>query len=182
MLRFDSEAELESHDLGRALLFMVRNDEEGLPASTPHIQREAAEDLVAGPFEVLRGRLAAVDAAIRTLQPQVLAVIGYILEFTFHENLFCTVTCSSVSWHPCSSLLPAVCQFGCCDLIQNSFCWHLCCFPATIPPDVGSFACLWLPWVFFQLCPLSNLHAILSCCPLHLVFWLRVQAFRWPAP
>jgi len=37
MWRFDSEAELESNDLGRALLFMIRNDEDGLPASMPHI-------------------------------------------------------------------------------------------------------------------------------------------------
>jgi hypothetical protein len=145
MWRFDSEAELESNDLGRALLFMIRNDEDGLPASTPHIQRQEAVDLVPCPFELLRGRLAAAGAAIRTLQPQVLAVMGYILEIYFHKNLLCTVTCSSVSWHPCSSRLPAVCQFGYSHLMQISFKWHVCRFPATIPPNVGSFACLWLP-------------------------------------
>lgn len=153
MLRFDSEAELESDDLGRALLFMIRNDEDGLPASTPDIQREAAPDLVAGPFELLRGRLAPAGAAIQTLQPQVLAVIGYKIEFSFRKNLLCTVTCSSVPRHPCSSLVPAVCQFGCSYLIQNSLCCNLCRFTATIPPALGSFACLWLPWVFFELQP-----------------------------
>ena len=32
LLRFDSEAELESHELGCALLHMVRDDGGGLPA------------------------------------------------------------------------------------------------------------------------------------------------------
>ena len=139
ILRFVSESELESHDLRRALLFMVRNIEEGLHASTPYIQHEAAEDLVADPFEVLQGRLAAVDAAIQTLQTQVLAVIGYILEFTFHENLFCIVTCSFVLWHPCSSLLPAVCQFGCYDLIQNHY---VGIYAAFLPPFLQMWALL----------------------------------------
>ena len=37
LVRFDSEAELESHELGRALLFMIRNDDSGLPTSSPRV-------------------------------------------------------------------------------------------------------------------------------------------------
>ena len=43
MLRFDSEEELDSHELGRSLLFMVRNEDvdvDGLP-TLHHIERAA---------------------------------------------------------------------------------------------------------------------------------------------
>ena len=122
LLRFDSEAELQSHELGRALLFMVRNDEEGLPASSPQLHREVPHHMVPDPFQAVRERLAAVDTAIRTLQPQVLPVIGYTIEFTFVENLLCTYRCSSVSWHPCNPVPPTACQLGCRVLIQIPGC------------------------------------------------------------
>ena len=67
MVRFDSEAELESHELGRSLLFMVRDDANGLdvlPRSMPHV---AAYN----PFDAVRERLAAASHAILGLHQQV---------------------------------------------------------------------------------------------------------------
>lgn len=75
MVRFDSEEELESHDLGRSLLYMVRDAEAefgSLPLHVRTIQR-------ADPFEDIRQRLAAVDVAIHGLHAQVLEDL----------NLFC---------------------------------------------------------------------------------------------
>ena len=62
--RFDSEAELETHELSRALLFMIRNDESCLPTSSPRVHPGAPADNVADPFESVWERLAAVDSAI----------------------------------------------------------------------------------------------------------------------
>ena len=67
MLRFDSELELESHELGRNLLSMVRDDDVGftsVPCPVPSIG-------VASPFDAVRERLAAAALAIRGLRPQV---------------------------------------------------------------------------------------------------------------
>lgn len=67
MCRFDSEAELQTHDLGRSLLMMVRDDGrcfERLPALPPAVTPTNL-------FDVLRERLAAADRAIQDLQPQV---------------------------------------------------------------------------------------------------------------
>ena len=67
MTRFDSEVELEAHELGRSLLFMIRHDDmgdEGLP------RRDAPEASI-NPFADIRDRLAAVDSSIRSLHVQV---------------------------------------------------------------------------------------------------------------
>lgn len=67
MLRFDSESELESHELGRSLLFMVQEDVdllEILPQPIPLVPH-------ANPFEVVRERLAPVAMAITNLQQHV---------------------------------------------------------------------------------------------------------------
>jgi hypothetical protein len=70
MRRFDSETELESHELGRSLLFMIRNDDmdiHTLPQRVPF-------DAPVNPFEAVRERLAAAELAIRDLCPQVTGV------------------------------------------------------------------------------------------------------------
>ena len=67
MHRFDSETELESHELGRSLLYMIRNDD----AALPHGFRHEPTLVPGNPFSVLRERLAAVDLAIHCLHPQV---------------------------------------------------------------------------------------------------------------
>ena len=67
MCRFDSELELESHELGRSLLFMIQDDDVGLVsmplpplAHVPH-----------NPFHDVRERLSAAAIAIQGLHPQV---------------------------------------------------------------------------------------------------------------
>lgn len=67
MLRFDSELELEAHELGRSLLFMVQDDDMGLN-SLPQRVRPTSQP---NPFDVVRERLAAVGSTIRDLHPQV---------------------------------------------------------------------------------------------------------------
>ena len=67
MQRFDSELELETHHLGRSLLFMIRNDDIGFPAMAQVDVPQARED----PFALIRERLAAAEFAIQDLQPQV---------------------------------------------------------------------------------------------------------------
>jgi len=67
MLRFDSERELESHELGRSLLFMIRDEDMGFPSWPRHSIVNAANN----PFEAIHERLAAADLAIRDLQAQV---------------------------------------------------------------------------------------------------------------
>ena len=70
MHRFDSELELESHELGRSLLFMVRDagaEIEGLPRHVPL-------PTPPNPFEAMRERLAAAGTAIHDLHHKVLLV------------------------------------------------------------------------------------------------------------
>lgn len=68
MLRFDSEAQLQTHGLGRALLLMLRDDDAGLEMSTRRMQFEAPLN----PFDAICSRLSAVNTAFQGLQPQVL--------------------------------------------------------------------------------------------------------------
>ena len=73
MFRFDSKEELESHELGRSLLYMVRDVEtefDNYPRHARAVER-------ANPFEDIRHRLAAVDAAIHGLHAQVLEVLAF---------------------------------------------------------------------------------------------------------
>lgn len=65
--RFDSEEELGSHELGRALLCMVNDDEDGF-GSLPQVVRISPPSNL---FDVVRERLAVVDLAIGGLRPDV---------------------------------------------------------------------------------------------------------------
>ena len=71
MHRFDSQHELESHALGRALLAMLA-DEGGCFENAPEAAPIAARP---SPFDIVRERLAPAASAIRHLQVQ-----AYILE------------------------------------------------------------------------------------------------------
>ena len=67
MLRFDSEIELEAHELGRSLLLMIRSD---------GIDRDCLPGLVSravhpNPFDVVRERLHTTTLAIQDLHAQV---------------------------------------------------------------------------------------------------------------
>lgn len=76
MVRFDSENELESHELGRSLLYMLRDD-----ASSLHILPQTDPVLpMSNPFVAVRERLAAAGLAIQTLQNQV--HYNLVLKFT----------------------------------------------------------------------------------------------------
>ena len=74
MLRFDSELELETHELGRSLLFMVRSDD----ASLYNLQPPVASVAQVNPFDAVRERLSAVTFAIKGLQDQVLLVLAFL--------------------------------------------------------------------------------------------------------
>ena len=83
MVRFDSEVELESHELGRSLLFMVRDDADGLhilPDSVPHAR-------TSNPFDAFRDRLTAAGHAIRGLHQQVQLFQFYLPHMGFHGGL-----------------------------------------------------------------------------------------------
>lgn len=67
MHRFDSEEELQSHELGRSLLCMLQDDDVGFG----DLHRQAEPTVHANPFADLRNRLAAVGMAIQNLHPQV---------------------------------------------------------------------------------------------------------------
>ena len=67
MLRFDSEQDLESHELGRSLLCMLRDDDIGLHM----LQSRMPVQDMRNPFDLLRERLAAAAVAIRDLHGQV---------------------------------------------------------------------------------------------------------------
>ena len=67
MHRFDSESDLESHELGRYLLAMLWDDDFGFPTLINHVPPVARPD----PFEAVRERLAAVASAMRELHAQV---------------------------------------------------------------------------------------------------------------
>jgi hypothetical protein len=67
MHRFDSEVELQSHELGRSLLCMLQDDDVGFGG----LHRHPEHAVHTNPFDELRNRLAAVGMAIQNLHPQV---------------------------------------------------------------------------------------------------------------
>ena len=71
MHRFDSEAELETHDLDRSLLMMLRSDGAGLEICPQRMHFDRPEN----PFKAIRSRLAAVDLAF-----QVRLAVDFICE------------------------------------------------------------------------------------------------------
>ena len=68
MLRFDFEAHLERHELGRSLLLMIQDDEAGLEIPAMAVGSAATTST----FDAIRARLAAVDDVFQCLQAQVL--------------------------------------------------------------------------------------------------------------
>lgn len=75
MYRFDSEAELESHALGRSLLFLVRDVEGNAGLHHESIRTQLAAP--PNPFDAVRARLSNLDLAIRGLQTQVQLIVGF---------------------------------------------------------------------------------------------------------
>lgn len=73
MLRFDSEVDLESHELGRSLLFMVRDEDAGIDSLRRHVHSAPR----ANPLHAVRERLAVVDLAFQDLHAQVHSVYNF---------------------------------------------------------------------------------------------------------
>jgi hypothetical protein len=94
MPRFDSERELETHELGRSLLCMLRDEQMGLQ-SVPQADVLPVRE---NPFDLIRDRLAATEFAIRHLQPQVSIV----------SDPFCTLEVHSVMLLPWTTLLSSI--------------------------------------------------------------------------
>ena len=77
MERFASISELKTHDLGRSLLRMVRDEENGLLSFSERRHAEPSPSRRTDPFGAVRARLASVDLAFQGLLAQVLIVIGF---------------------------------------------------------------------------------------------------------
>lgn len=110
MHRFDSETELESHELGRSFLFMIHNDD----AEMYGMPRQARNSPIANPFDAIRERLATVGMAIRDLNAQVHILLdsssmcgqyGYLI--TTYEIIVC-----SLVWHLCKQTICAIHQLN----------------------------------------------------------------------
>jgi hypothetical protein len=132
MRRFDSEAELQSHELGRALLHMVRDDAEGLLVSRPGVPHGEPHVEVGDPFHAVREQLAAVGNAFRNLHPQVLIVVVCCSKIRSGGNIQATLRCffSFLFRHTCNWTPLAVRQYGCGSSIQIYCRWILCPLPA----------------------------------------------------
>lgn len=72
VLCFDSEAELDTHELGRSLLLVLPDDDIVLQVLPPR-QLAAAVN----PFDAIGSRLAAIDNAFHSLQPHVDPVVDF---------------------------------------------------------------------------------------------------------
>lgn len=102
--RFDSEEELGASELGRALLCMVNDDDDGFD-SLPRLVRISPPS---NPFDEVRERLAAADLAIVGLRPHVHAEPHFCLSawtfpgsyqyiHLFHVTLILVLDCVQCS-------------------------------------------------------------------------------------
>lgn len=136
MLRFDSERELESHELGRSLLFMIRDEDMGFPTCP----RQNVVNAPNNPFDVIRERLAAADLAIRDLHAQV-----HLLQLLCLHGRLEIFLCSPGQRH--CGLYVAALVSG-----IRILCWGV------IPAFIGNVHTLSIPFAFPYLnpCPVSH--------------------------
>ena len=113
MVRYDCEADLASHNLGRSMLAMIHDDYDEAPQIVPpRVHRPTS----VSPFDAIRSTLAAMDVALQTMRPQV------------HPHL-CVTCLRSPPDHPCCNCAPrSVCgragvfpSFG-----NGKFCSPMC--------------------------------------------------------
>lgn len=90
MERFDSQASLETTELGRNLLLMLRDDDVGLQFRTQRQESLA----IPNPFAAIRGRLAAVDRAFQGLHAQVLPPVDIGLGVSSVRSLHLSHACA----------------------------------------------------------------------------------------
>ena len=194
MERFDSVSELESHDLGRSLLCMVRDEEDGLLACSERRHVEPSPNLSTDPFGAVRARLAAVDLAFQGLQAQVHIFVGYTqkcavgskkeLRFGWHFHVCHSNSVFAVGVRQCCPHFLIQNRFGGCFLLF--LCTHLCfhCFRVLysrigcLPPACGCgvFVSLHMPetlvailahrWFF---CPLRRV--LVAITSLSVALW-----------
>lgn len=81
MLRFEDEQELQSSELGRSLLLMIGDEDDGLNNLSRRIHIDAPQN----PFAAIRARIAAVDIAFRGLRPQVQVVSRFYAACSLRE-------------------------------------------------------------------------------------------------
>ena len=151
MERFESVAELESHDLGRALLCMVRDEDDGFRSYSERRHPPAVPQATVDAFHEVRQRLAAVDIAFQGLQPQVHIVVGHVgllapprqrQSALSRDFFFCDTSTGRT-----------LCVRHCCVqiVIQFHVRWHICvCLEHLwVPISFEGNECIW-----FSLSPL----------------------------
>ena len=90
MVRFDCEAELSSHDLGRSMLAMLHADDDDAPRLLPAGVHMPAR---VSPFDAIRTSLAAMDVTLQTMRPQVQLAVDATCLCSHEERACCNV------WH-----------------------------------------------------------------------------------
>ena len=140
MVRFDSEAKLGSHELGRSMLQMLHGDEGGLQIVPPPVLMPPP----VSPFTAIRFTFAAMDVALQAMRPQV------------HIALDVTCLCS-LPGRSCGQLAPhcACYHIGLCPSPFNAnfdspkvFVGLPTVSFVPIPPVAICFRGLWVPGFF----------------------------------
>ena len=90
MVRFDCEAELSLHDLGRSMLAMLHADDDDTPRLLPAGVHMPAR---VSPFDAIRTSLAAMDVTLQTMRPQVQLAVDATCLCSHEERTCCNV------WH-----------------------------------------------------------------------------------
>lgn len=131
MLRFDSEAALQTHGLGRSMLAMLRDEDAGLQILPPSLLLPP----MFNPFDAIRTSLAAVDTAFHALRPQVLLAVeipsSFSISWIFMLPLG-TAFCFLLRWHLPQ---PTECQFLFAHNLQHSdvqFVFYSPCLPLRV--------------------------------------------------
>lgn len=125
--RFDSEAELQSHNLGRSMLQMVRDDGAGLHQLPPRPHSSPSPN----PFDAIRTTLAACDTALQGMQPQV--HVGLDVPPLVRGHRCCS--CRGASQSACS--LCGLCPFTFnARLCSPATMLYLCSLPSRSPRHV----------------------------------------------
>ena len=130
MLRFDDEEELQTHDLGRSLLFMIRDDESGLESFSRRSNAVAPQN----PFDAVRAGIAAVDLAFVGLRPQGQVAPGLYVQCNLRVLIVMQLRSADPFTQSRSRLLHCLCCASvCCSLsltgcrvpIVHGLCWLL---------------------------------------------------------
>ena len=108
MDRFDDEEELESTALGRSLLSLVREEDEGMDTLPRRIHAAAPPN----PFEAIRARLASTGHAIRGLGPQVHANLCLCAPCAIHKINKMALQCAFIFFRTHRTSFPPMCCLG----------------------------------------------------------------------